>query len=167
VLTLASSWIEAEISSRLSLECTLLICHSLYLQYMGLNLFNGGVNCPLIGKILILIFVNFESPSSPLKANRRFEGTYHLHHQGRRISQTRKQRKAVRKFLFQPEDGGTFLQARNRYEAGTRLIFRACRWRRHVPPKRQLTSNGIHDVISQKIELFVATNLRTSDPATF
>ncbi|XP_023726357.1 neuronal acetylcholine receptor subunit alpha-5 isoform X2 [Cryptotermes secundus] len=48
VLTLASFWIEAEISTRLSLECTLLICHSLYLQYMGLYLFNGGVNCPLI-----------------------------------------------------------------------------------------------------------------------
>jgi hypothetical protein len=54
MLTLASSWIEAEISTRLSLECTLLICHSLYLQYMGLYLFNGGVNCPLIGKNLVL-----------------------------------------------------------------------------------------------------------------
>lgn len=61
VLTLASFWIEAEISTRLSLECTLLICHSLYLQYMGLYLFNGGVNCPLIGKNIILIFANFKS----------------------------------------------------------------------------------------------------------
>jgi hypothetical protein len=28
------------------------------------------------------------------------------------------------------------------------------RWRRHVPPKRQLTFHGLHGVISRKIELF-------------
>jgi hypothetical protein len=35
-----------------------------------------------------------------------------------------------------------------------RLIPRPWRWRRHVPPKRRLTFNGLHFVISQKIELF-------------
>jgi hypothetical protein len=61
VLTLASAWIEAEIATRLSLQCTLLICHTLYMQYMSLYLFNGGVNCPLIGKHLVLIPLKFES----------------------------------------------------------------------------------------------------------
>jgi hypothetical protein len=35
------------------------------------------------------------------------------------------------------------------------LILRPWRWRRHVPQKRQMTFNGLHGVISQKIELFV------------
>jgi hypothetical protein len=29
-----------------------------------------------------------------------------------------------------------------------------------VPPKRQLTFNGLHGVISQRIELFIATSVR-------
>jgi hypothetical protein len=44
------------------------------------------------------------------------------------------------------------------------LIFRYWRWRRHVPPKRRLTFNGLHSVISQKVELFITTAVRTSDP---
>jgi hypothetical protein len=63
LLTLASSWIEAEIATRLSLQCTLLICHTLYMQYISLYLFNYGINCPLIGKNLILIPLKLESPS--------------------------------------------------------------------------------------------------------
>jgi hypothetical protein len=35
-----------------------------------------------------------------------------------------------------------------------------------VPPKRQLTFNGLHGVISQNIVLFVNTAVRTSDPTT-
>jgi hypothetical protein len=35
-----------------------------------------------------------------------------------------------------------------------RLILRPRRWRRYVPPKRRLTFNGLHGVISQKIVLF-------------
>jgi hypothetical protein len=34
------------------------------------------------------------------------------------------------------------------------LYFRLWRWRRYVPPKRQLTLNGLHGVISQTIVLF-------------
>jgi hypothetical protein len=33
------------------------------------------------------------------------------------------------------------------------IILRLWRWRRHVPPERPLTFNGLHDVLSQKIEL--------------
>jgi hypothetical protein len=36
-----------------------------------------------------------------------------------------------------------------------RLILLSWRWRRHVPPKRWLTFNGLHGVISQKIELLI------------
>jgi hypothetical protein len=35
-----------------------------------------------------------------------------------------------------------------------RLIFRPWRWRRYFPPKRRLTFNRLHRVISQKIVLF-------------
>jgi hypothetical protein len=35
------------------------------------------------------------------------------------------------------------------------LIFPHWRWRRYVPPKRWLTFNGLHSVISQKMVLFV------------
>jgi hypothetical protein len=34
------------------------------------------------------------------------------------------------------------------------LIFRPWRWRRYVPPKRPLTLNRLHGVISQKMVLF-------------
>jgi hypothetical protein len=36
--------------------------------------------------------------------------------------------------------------------------------RAHVLPKRRLTFTGLHDVISQKKELFIPTIVRTSDP---
>jgi hypothetical protein len=42
--------------------------------------------------------------------------------------------------LFDPEDGGD------------------------VPSKHQLTFNGLHGVISQKIVLFITTAVRTSNP---
>jgi hypothetical protein len=132
VLTLASSWIEAGISTRLSLECTLLICHSLYLQYLNLYLFNGGVNCPLIGKShfnTCELWIAFTAlwkalymkhstfwvikPSSPMKVNWDFGGTCHLHLLGRRIS-----------------------QAKNQHEEGRKLILRPWRWR-HVPPSKK------------------------------
>jgi hypothetical protein len=38
-----------------------------------------------------------------------------------------------------------------------RLILRPWRWRRYVPPKRRLTFNGLHGVISQKMVLFDST----------
>jgi hypothetical protein len=42
--------------------------------------------------------------------------------------------------------------------------FRPLRWRWHFPPKRRLTFGGLHDVISNKIALFVTTVVRTSNP---
>jgi hypothetical protein len=79
--------------------------------------------------------------SSPLKGNHRFGGTCRLHLHGRRISQARNQREC-------------------RWQAElcwflAWLIFRPRRWRRHVPPKRRLTFNELHGVISQKIVLLV------------
>jgi hypothetical protein len=44
------------------------------------------------------------------------------------------------------------------------LILRPWRWRRHVLPKRRLTFSGLYGVIYQKIELFIATAVRTSNP---
>jgi hypothetical protein len=70
------------------------------------------------------------TPYSPLKFNRRFEGTCRLHFQGQRIS-----------------------QARSQHEAGSNPL-RPRRWRRHVPPKRRLTFKRLPDVVSQKTELF-------------
>jgi hypothetical protein len=40
------------------------------------------------------------------------------------------------------------------------------RWE-HVPPKRRLSFNGLHGVISQKIEIFTTTAVRTSDVTKF
>jgi hypothetical protein len=40
---------------------------------------------------------------------------------------------------------------RSQYEAGNmQCKLRSWRWRRHVPPKRQLTSNGLHGIIFYK-----------------
>jgi hypothetical protein len=44
------------------------------------------------------------------------------------------------------------------------LILRPWRWRRYIPPKRRLTFNGLHCIISQKIGLFINTAVRTSNP---
>jgi hypothetical protein len=43
------------------------------------------------------------------------------------------------------------------------LIFRPWRRRRYVPRKRRLTLNGLHCVISQKMVLFIATGVITSN----
>jgi hypothetical protein len=39
-------------------------------------------------------------------------------------------------------------------------------WRRYISPKRRLTFNGLHGIISQKIELLITTAVRTSNPTT-
>jgi hypothetical protein len=44
------------------------------------------------------------------------------------------------------------------------LFLRPWRWRRYVPPKRRLTLNGLHNVISQKLLLFITTAVKTSNP---
>jgi hypothetical protein len=40
------------------------------------------------------------------------------------------------------------------------LVF-ALRWRKHVPPRPWLTFNGLHNIISQKTELFITASQRT------
>jgi hypothetical protein len=47
------------------------------------------------------------------------------------------------------------------------LFFRPWRWRWYVPPKRRLTLNGLHGVISQKMVLFITTGVKTSNPILF
>jgi hypothetical protein len=36
-----------------------------------------------------------------------------------------------------------------------------------VPPKRRLICNGLHGVVSQKIELFITIAVRTSNPTCY
>jgi hypothetical protein len=81
-------------------------------------------------------------PCSPLSVNGRFGGTYSLRLQGRRNKLSH---------------AGFLL----------RLFFRPWRWRRYVPPKRRLTPNGLHGVISQKMVLFITTAERTSNLTQF
>jgi hypothetical protein len=77
-----------------------------------------------------------------LKVNRRLAGTCRLHLQGRRISRERKKRESRWQVVY----------------------YLTWRWRRHVPPKHRLTSKALHGVISQRIELFISTATRTSNP---
>jgi hypothetical protein len=44
------------------------------------------------------------------------------------------------------------------------LTLRPWRWRRHVPPKCRLTFKGLHNAISQKVELFITIAVRTKYP---
>jgi hypothetical protein len=44
------------------------------------------------------------------------------------------------------------------------LILWPWRWRRYVPPERQLTFNRLHSIISQKTVLLITTAVRTSNP---
>jgi hypothetical protein len=73
------------------------------------------------------------TPCSPLKVNRRLGGTY------RSVCHL-----LSRWFLAE-------------------LIRRPWRWRRYVPPKRRLTFNGLHGVITQKIIFFITTAVRKKD----
>jgi hypothetical protein len=63
------------------------------------------------------------TPCSPLKVNRRFGGTCRLQQ--------------------------SFLPSSLWFLAW--FILQSWRWRRHVPPKRLLTFNGLHAVVSQQI----------------
>jgi hypothetical protein len=79
---------------------------------------------------------------SPLKVNRHFGGTCRLHLQGRRISQARNQ-------------PGSACHLLSRWLLAW-LILRLSRRRRCVPPKRRLSFNGLHGIMSQEIELFLS-----------
>jgi hypothetical protein len=79
------------------------------------------------------------TPCSPLKVNRRFGGTYHLNIHSSVCH-------LLSRWFF------------------PRLVLWSWRWRRHVPPKRRLTVNGLQGVISHKIVLFITTAVRPSNP---
>jgi hypothetical protein len=72
------------------------------------------------------------TPCSPLRVNRHFGGIYRLHFQGRKI-----------------------IWARHQHES--RWQAELWRWRWYVPPKRGLTLNELHGIMSQKTELFITT----------
>jgi hypothetical protein len=44
------------------------------------------------------------------------------------------------------------------------FILLSRKWIRHIPPKRRLTSNWLHHVISSMIEHFISTAVKTSNP---
>jgi hypothetical protein len=96
------------------------------------------------------------TPRGPLKVNRRFGGTCVLSLQGRRLNQARNQSEADSKWI--PFSRGFLAWP----------FLRPWRWRWHVPPKRLLTFNGLHDVTSQNRELFVTNQsvLLSTDIAT-
>jgi hypothetical protein len=82
-------------------------------------------------------------PCSPLKVNRRFRGTCHFQLQDRRIS-----------------------KARNHHEAGSKhsscLAYSSTMKMEPIcSSESSVDFNGLHGVISQKIELFITTALRT------
>jgi hypothetical protein len=80
------------------------------------------------------------TPYSPLNVNRRYGGTYSLNPQGRKNKLSKKPA------WKQVEIQAGFL---------LNLFFGSWRWRRYIPPKRQLTLNKLHCVISQKLVLSV------------
>jgi hypothetical protein len=47
------------------------------------------------------------------------------------------------------------------------LNLQPWRWKRHISPKRRLISNRLHGIISQNIETFITTAVRTSNPANY
>jgi hypothetical protein len=100
------------------------------------------------------IFWNI-TPRSPLSVNRRFGGTYRLNLQGRK-------NKFNKKPAWQPMVLATCSHAGFLLN----LFSRPWRWRRYLPPKRRLTLNGLQDVVSQKMALFIIIAVRTSNPIT-
>jgi hypothetical protein len=81
------------------------------------------------------------TPCSPLQVNRRFGRKFRLN-----FSEPCSARHALH---------ACFLLC---------VFFQPWRWRWHVPPKRRFTFNGLQGVISQKLELFITTDVRTSNP---
>jgi hypothetical protein len=78
------------------------------------------------------------TPCSPLKVNRRFGGWCRLHLQSSACHLL------SRWFL-------------------ALLILQTWKWRLYGAPKRRLTLNGLHSVISQKMILFITTAVITSN----
>jgi hypothetical protein len=79
------------------------------------------------------------TPCSPLKVNRSFRGKCRFHFQNRSQARNERERRWKIELLC------WFLAW---------FILRPWRWRRLFPPKRRLSFNGLHGVVSQKIKLF-------------
>jgi hypothetical protein len=88
---------------------------------------------------------------NPLKVDGRFGGIFRHHLQGRRISQIKNQRVSS----WQAEHASRCFLAW--------LILRPWSYRRHIPPNR-VTFNGLQDVITEKIELFITTGVKSWNP---
>jgi hypothetical protein len=65
-------------------------------------------------------------------------------------------------FIFQSHPCGVCLLSASCFFL-TWLTLKLLTWRRHGLPKRWLSFNEIHDVISQKTELFMSTATRSSN----
>jgi hypothetical protein len=78
------------------------------------------------------------TPSSPLKGNQRFGGACRLHLQG-----------LINQEIIQHE---------------TCSNQSPWRRRRHISLKNTLTFNRLHGIMSQKIEFFITTGVRTTNP---
>jgi hypothetical protein len=81
------------------------------------------------------------TPYSPSRVKRRCGGTYRLHLQGRRISRGRNQRENT--LLTICFHAVFFCSA-----------YSNTIWRRYIRPKRRLTFNGLHGIMSQRTALF-------------
>jgi hypothetical protein len=96
--------------------------------------------------------------------NRRFGGTYRLHLQGGNIRERGTNVSRWLQSVFWDITTYSSLQV-NRCSASywflLWLIIRPWRRVRHVPPKRPLTFNGLHGVISLNIRLFLVFLFRT------
>jgi hypothetical protein len=87
--------------------------------------------------------------------------------------------KAFRTFISggRHQDGLIVLRSQREFDLGrsldlppafmlvSSLVYSTLKLEAIFPPKRRLTFNGLHDVISQKIVIFITTAVRTSNPA--
>jgi hypothetical protein len=87
------------------------------------------------------------SPCSPLSVNQCFGATYRLSLQGQKIRWARNQ----------CESRWQNILLATCFHAGflLTLFFRPWIWRRYVPPKRRLTLNGLHGIISHDCHLLL------------
>jgi hypothetical protein len=87
-----------------------------------------------------------------MKVNWSFGGTFCLHFQSQRISHAR--------YYHEAGSNQSCLLSAS-YLFLVLLILWPWGLRRHLPPKHRLTFNGLHGIISQKIELFYIYNFKT------
>jgi hypothetical protein len=146
----ASKWGIAGIATALSLtfnfiqtSFALIMCNNIKMHYYWL--YNVLEDINITDHLKSSVFWDV-APCSPMKVNWCLKGTYCLHLQGRRVSQSMKQAVGIARLLF------------------SGLILWPWRWRWYVPLKCWLAFTGLLIVISQKIELFTVTTERTSYP---